>query len=207
MIFVALILSYLIGSIPTAYIYGRIYKGIDIRQHGSGNVGATNVFRVLGKIPGSIVLILDILKGVIAVVLLSSIFSLNEIWQLILLSLAAVCGHNWTIFLKFKGGKGIATSLGVLIALAVKIVGIRLPLMITVEVWLISFIITSFVSFSSVLAGFAFPLSMILTHQHPLLIAMAVVFGLFVIIRHKPNIERLIKGTEPRTPIGFNKKK
>ncbi|MBF0478470.1 MAG: glycerol-3-phosphate 1-O-acyltransferase PlsY [Candidatus Omnitrophica bacterium] len=207
MIFAAIFLSYLIGSIPTAYIFGKFYKGIDIRQHGSGNVGATNVFRVLGKVPGSIVLILDILKGVIAVILLSSVFSCNDVWQLIALSLAAVCGHNWTIFLKFKGGKGIATSLGVLIALAVKLVGIRLALMITVETWLICFILTSFVSLSSILAGLAFPLAIVLTHQHPLLIGMSVVFGAFVIIRHKPNIQRLIQGKEPRVPIGFYKKR
>src|SRR6185503_6380758 len=95
----AVIVSYLIGSIPTAFIFGKIFKNIDIRQHGSGNVGATNVFRVLGKTPGMIVLALDIIKGIIPVVLVADIFGLVEPLQRILLAFCAVAGHNWTIFL------------------------------------------------------------------------------------------------------------
>src|SRR5262245_32464994 len=130
-----IVISYLVGSIPTAFIFGKLYKNIDIRQHGSGNVGATNVFRVLGKKPGIIVLVLDIIKGVIPVVLVADIFGLVQPWHRILLAFCAVAGHNWTIFLGFKGGKGVATSLGVLIGLTIKIAGLRLVLLITILVW------------------------------------------------------------------------
>ena len=93
------------GAIPTAYIAGRLLKGIDIRKHGSGNVGATNVFRVLGKWPGIVVLVLDILKGVVAVTVVGDIFGLIKVDQRVLLALVVVAGHNWTVFLDFKGGK------------------------------------------------------------------------------------------------------
>ena len=106
--------AYLIGSIPVAYIFGRVLKGLDIREHGSGNMGATNAFRVLGKGPGTMVLILDILKGIIPVTLLANVFGLRDALSLVIISVAAVAGHNWTVFLGFKGGKGMATSLGIL---------------------------------------------------------------------------------------------
>ena len=145
-----MIISYLIGSIPTAYLFGKITKNIDIRQHGSGNVGATNVFRVFGKGPGILVLVLDILKGVIAVALVPDILGMTENFPRIFMSLAVVCGHNWTCFLQFKGGKGIATSLGVLIGLTIRIAVIRPVLLLTVLTWVISFLISGFVSLSSI---------------------------------------------------------
>src|SRR3989338_148119 len=107
-IVLSLAVCYLIGSIPTAYWMGRLCKGIDIRRHGSGNVGATNAFRVLGKIPGSIVLLVDVLKGAVAVTIVGDLFGLEHVGSRVLLAVAVVMGHNWTIFLNFKGGKGIA---------------------------------------------------------------------------------------------------
>ena len=111
----AVIASYLIGAIPTAYIFGRVLKKIDIRQHGSGNVGATNAFRILGKGPGAAVLLIDVLKGAIVTSLVADIFGLTDPLMRVFLGVVVVCGHNWTVFLNFKGGKGIATSLGVLV--------------------------------------------------------------------------------------------
>ncbi len=202
----AIIISYLLGSIPTAYIFGKAYKGIDIRQHGSGNVGATNVFRVLGKKPGIIVLLLDVLKGVLAVTIVADIFGLTQSYFRILLSLCVVSGHNWTIFLNFKGGKGIATSLGVLIGLTLKISAIRPVLVFTVIIWIICFCITAIVSVSSILAATLLPVIMVFTNQSIDIICLGVIFCIFVVLRHRPNIKRIFSGKEPRVPLPWKKK-
>jgi len=144
-IILGIIVSYLIGSIPTAYIFGRLYKNIDIREHGSGNVGATNVFRVLGKGSGFAVLMLDILKGILAVTVAADIVGLADIFGRIIMALSVVVGHNWTVFLKFKGGKGVATSLGVLLGLTIKIASIRPVLFLTVLIWVGCFLISRIV--------------------------------------------------------------
>src|ERR1017187_10342864 len=142
-------LAYLIGSIPVAYIFGRLFKGIDIREHGSGNMGATNAFRVLGKGPGTLVLILDIIKGIVPITLLSNVFGLGDALSLVIISVAAVAGHNWTVFLGFKGGKGMATSLGVLIGLAIQLPGLRIVLGLATLTWLVLFLAFGFVSLAS----------------------------------------------------------
>ncbi len=202
----AIICSYLIGSIPTAYIFGKLYKGIDIRQHGSGNVGATNVFRVLGKKPGIIVLLLDILKGVVAVTVIADIFGLTQVIYRLILALGVVSGHNWTIFLKFKGGKGIATSLGVLIGLTIKIVSIRPVLLLTLFIWIVCFLISNIVSLSSIIAAVCLPFILIFTAQSFEIVCLGVVFCIFVVVRHRPNIKRLLSGQEPRVSPPFQKK-
>ncbi len=207
MIILGAVLSYLLGSFPTAYILGNLTKGIDIRQHGSGNVGATNVFRVLGRGPGIIVLIIDILKGVLAVWLIGDLLGLTENYQRIILSLCAVIGHNWTIFLGFKGGKGIATSLGVLIGLTVKIASIRIVLLVTMLVWLASFLITGIVSLSSIVAATLLPIVMVLTNQAFEIVVLGIIFCVFVVLRHRPNIKRLLSGKEPKVNLPFHKKK
>ncbi len=201
MIFLGILISYLIGSIPTAYIFGRQLKGIDIREHGSGNVGATNVFRVLGKGPGFIVLFLDILKGVIAVWGLSNLLGLGSNMQLILLGVAAVCGHNWTVFLQFKGGKGIATSLGVLIGFMLQIESLQLVVGLTLLVWIACFLISTIVSLSSIVAAVFLPVAMVLTDQPLELVGCGVLICVFVVFRHRPNIKRLLNGQEPRVPL------
>ena len=161
-IITGIIASYLIGSIPTAYIFGRLIKGIDIRKHGSGNVGATNALRVLGKKVGITVLILDILKGFITVVFLGNFISGNipflsgEEVRLIL-GISCICGHNWTIFLNFQGGKGIATTLGVLLGLAFKIGALKIILGILAIIWLAVFLILGIVSIASVFTAIALP--------------------------------------------------
>lgn len=207
MIYLGIVFSYLIGSIPTAYIYGKLSKGIDIRHHGSGNVGATNVFRVLGKRPGIIVLLLDILKGVVAVALLPDLLGITEVVHRVTLALAVVGGHNWTIFLKFKGGKGIATSFGVLIGLTVKIAVIRPVLLGAILVWIISFSVTRIVSISSILAAACLPIIMIMTNQDITIVCLGVIFCIFVVLRHKSNIKRLFAGQEPRVLLSLGQKK
>lgn len=202
---IALIISYLIGSIPSAYLFGKIYKGIDIRDHGSGNVGATNTFRVLGKIPGTIVLVLDILKGTLVVTIVGDILGLNTIIARILLGLAAVSGHNWTVFLKFKGGKGIATTLGVLIGLTIKFALLRPVLLVCVLAWLCAFLVSGYISLSSIIASIILPVSMVMTNQPFALVTLGVIFCLFVVIRHRPNIKRLLSGQEPRVNFPFKR--
>lgn len=199
-------LSYILGSIPTAYIAGKFYKGIDIREHGSRNVGATNVFRVLGKTPGIIVLCVDILKGVLAVAFVSSLLGLNENIFYILFGLASVCGHNWTLFLNFKGGKGVATSLGVLIGLTIKVVSIRAVLALSLLIWSAVFVGFGYVSLASIVSVIFLPILMLIFTSSFELIVLGVVFCVFVVIRHRPNIQRLLDGKESKVKIPFLKK-
>ncbi len=199
--------AYLVGSIPTAYIIGRLYKGIDVRQHGSGNVGATNAFRVLGKEAGTAVLVIDILKGVVAVTVIGDILNLHDLLSLAILGVTAVIGHNWTVFLQFKGGKGIATTLGVLIGLAIKLSGFREVLFFSLGVWVIVFFSTGFVSLASILASICLPFFMVITNQSVVLTALGIILCLFVILRHRPNIQRLISGKENRVFHPFGPKK
>ncbi len=196
-------LSYVLGSIPTAYIAGKFYKGIDIREHGSRNVGATNVFRVLGKTPGIIVLCVDILKGVLAVALVSSLLGLNENIFYILFGLASVCGHNWTLFLNFKGGKGVATSLGVLIGLTIKVSSIRAVLALSLLIWSIVFAGFGYVSLASIVSVIFLPILMLVFTSSFELIVLGVVFCVFVVIRHRPNIQRLLDGKESKVKMPF----
>jgi len=199
-----ILLSCLIGSIPTAYIYGKLARGIDIRGHGSGNIGATNTFRVLGKWPGIFVLVCDILKGVAAVVAVSFILKISGILSCAALGLAAVSGHNWTIFLNFKGGKGIATSLGVLLGLAMSFPGLWPALGLTLLVWVSVFMMTGYVSLASMMAALALPVFVLSLHLSPEMAILSAVLCIFVIIRHKSNITRLLSGTENR--VRFEKK-
>ncbi len=207
-IIIGLFTSYLIGSIPTAYIFGRFLKGIDIRQYGSGNVGATNALRVLGKKAGITVLLLDILKGFIAVYFISTfIFSkapvLSREMLGIIFGVICICGHNWTVFLQFKGGKGMATTLGVLIGLAVNIPGLKIVLSLSILVWILVFIFSRIVSLASVISAVALPVFMVIFKQSVFLIAVSMLLSAFVIIRHKANIKRIIEGKEAK--ISFKK--
>jgi glycerol-3-phosphate acyltransferase PlsY len=201
-------ISYLLGSIPTAYIFARLIKGVDIREFGSGNVGATNALRLLGKGWGITILFLDILKGFLPVVLLGDIFTkqtdLTQAQNIfIIIGLACIAGHNWTIFLKFKGGKGVATTLGVLLGLALKIPGLNIVLGLTVLIWFVSFFIVRIISFSSVLAAISFPILTVLFRQSPVLISLGVLLSVFIILRHRSNIKRLLEGKESR--LSFKK--
>ena len=201
-----IILAYLIGSIPVAYIFGRMLKGIDIREHGSGNMGATNAFRVLGKGPGTFVLILDIIKGIIPVTILANAFALSDAWSLVIIAVAAVVGHNWTVFLGFKGGKGMATSLGVLIGLAIQFLVLRIILLWVLITWGVLFILFGYVSLASIAAAVVFPVLMVLRFEPLPLIIMAIVLCVFIVFRHRSNIKRLLKGQENRVHFPFSKR-
>ncbi len=199
------LIAYFIGAIPTAYIFGRLLKRIDIREHGSKNMGATNAFRVLGKGPGAAVLAIDILKGVIPTVWVARAFGINDPLALVTIGLAAVIGHNWTIFLGFKGGKGVATSLGVVIGLALQIPGVRPVLALTLAVWLAFFLVFGYVSLASICAATVFPL-FTLAFSAPFSIqVMAILLCVFIVLRHKANIARLAQGKETRVKLPFHK--
>lgn len=193
-ILLAAVSAYIIGSIPCSYLMGKL-KGIDVCKEGSGNVGATNVLRTAGKIPAGIALILDILKGVIAVTLAASFFKydgmpISEPLYRSILGISVVFGHNWSIFLRFKGGKGVATSLGVLTVLLPQAVIIGL------FVFLITVYRTKYVSLGSILMSIVIPLSAALMGKEPAYIILAVTICIIISYRHKENIIRLLEGTE-----------
>jgi glycerol-3-phosphate acyltransferase PlsY len=198
------IVSYLLGSIPTGFIFGKVLKGIDIRQHGSRNTGATNVFRVIGKGPGTAVLVIDILKGAIPVAVFGLVFAPDVNIPLVA-ALAAVAGHNWTCFLGFKGGKGVATTLGVLIGLTIAIPSIRLAVILCVLTWVLCFLTTAYISVSSMLAAVLLPILMVVVEAPFSMKVLGIVFCFFVILRHRPNIQRLLQGQEPKVPLPFHK--
>lgn len=202
-----IVLAYLFGAVPTAYIFGRLIKKIDIRQHGSGNVGATNAFRILGKGPGTCVLVIDVFKGVIATAGVSSLLHLNEPYWQVILGLVAVCGHNWTVFLNFKGGKGIATSLGVLIGLTIAIESIRIVVGLTFLAWLVIFLASGYVSLASIVASVVFPVITLVYPQPFAVIIMAVVLCVFVVLRHRSNITRLLERKESQVKFPWHKRK
>jgi glycerol-3-phosphate acyltransferase PlsY len=195
---VVAIAAYLLGSIPTGYVVARV-KGIDIRAVGSGNIGATNVFRILGKPAGTIVLVVDGLKGFAAAAwlcdaLLKMFGVANTDAELyrIIAGIAAVLGHNYTCWLKFKGGKGVATSAGVYFALAPKAAGIALG------TWIIFFALTRYVSIASIASAVALPTAVWLTSDSVILGIVTTAIGLLAIVKHRENIKRLLNGTERR---------
>jgi len=197
-----LFLSYLIGSFPTAYILVRILKKQDIRKLGSGNVGATNASRILGKPAGLLVLLIDILKGIICVLFLgdylldkmgSSFYYLRAV-----LGFLAVAGHNWPIFLNFKGGKGVATTFGVLLGLALRIKGLWWILLSCFLVWIIALFISRIVSLASISTAIILPFLMHFFKQPKELVLLSSIFSFFIFFRHIPNLKRISKGKEPR---------
>ena len=196
---IALILAYLLGSIPTSFIFARLFKRLDIRKHGSGNVGATNVFRVVGKWPALAVLVIDVLKGAIAVSLLADIFFNNTVGITIgfglyrvFLGTAVISGHVWSAFLGFRGGKGVATTAGVLLVLQPYI------LVGSLGVWILVLAFFRIVSIASICASLCLPILGIIS-QDPL---GNVIFYVFLCImgtyKHKKNIRRILRGEEKR---------
>lgn len=192
----ALCLAYLLGSIPTGLLVGRL-RGIDVRKHGSGNVGATNVARVVGKLPGLFVLIVDAAKGYVPVTLIASkAVAMEAGWPAenlrILLGVVAVAGHIWNPFLQFKGGRGVATGLGVLLGLDGR-VGVG-----SLLVWLIVVFLTKYVSIASISAAVASCFLMALLGHSVLWVWGAIAVALVILWRHRPNLLRLLQGEEPK---------
>ncbi|GIN40962.1 MULTISPECIES: glycerol-3-phosphate 1-O-acyltransferase PlsY [Heyndrickxia] len=189
-----IILAYLLGSIPSGLIVGKLFYGIDIRQHGSGNLGGTNSFRTLGVKAGIAVTAADILKGTLAT-LLPLFFGVDDSLHPLLIGLFAVIGHMFPIFAGFRGGKAVATSGGVLLAY------VPLLFILLVIVFLISLKICKYVSLSSIIAGiFAIIYSVVdffITKDWPLVVIVFALAG-FVIYRHRTNISRIKNKTEPK---------
>lgn len=214
---IIVILAYLVGSIPTSIIVSKAVKGIDIREHGSGNAGGTNVMRVLGWKHGVFVIILDALKGVLAVVLVARLhygglpfanvspfddFTLVQI----IAGISAVIGHIWTVFAGFKGGKGIATALGMLLMI------VTIDMLIAVGIFLIVVTISRYVSLGSIVAAISVPTAMIFRENvlhdtivgYNTLLPFVIAVALLVIYTHRKNVVRILNGTENK--LSFKKK-
>ena len=199
---ILIICAYLIGSIPTALLVSRKFFGIDIRDYGSGNMGATNTFRVLGSKYGTIVMIADILKGVCAVALYNLIpfYLHNELERtnfMIGLGLSAVVGHVFPLFANFKGGKGVATLFGMLLAIQPVIAGS------CVGVFLLALFLTRYVSLSSILAAVMLPICVLWIWNDDVILYrfFAVLVAALVVATHQKNIGRILRGVESRVPI------
>jgi glycerol-3-phosphate acyltransferase PlsY len=205
------VVAYLLGSIPTAVWYGQGFFGVDVRQHGSGNAGATNTFRVLGKRAGTVVMLVDVLKGYTAAILssilwFSDVTTEGEILTFeIVFGIVAVLGHLYPIFAGFKGGKGVATLLGMVLAIHPEMA------LICIGIFLLVVIASQYVSLGSILAALAFPVLLLLQifgqEESPLLIVFGFVMFLLVVLTHKKNIRRLLHGQENRTILIQLKKK
>lgn len=215
---IIIILSYLVGSIPTSIIISKLVKGIDIRNYGSGNAGGTNVMRVLGWKYGVLVILLDAIKGSIAVILIARLhFGLLPFQNVspfddftlvqIIAGISAVIGHIWTIFAGFRGGKGIATALGMLIMI------VTVDMIIALAVFLLTVSISKYVSLGSILAALSVPATLIIrenvfnSHIDGYLTLLPFLIGVSILIvfTHRKNIVRILNGTENR--ISFKKKK
>ncbi|HTS18287.1 MAG TPA: glycerol-3-phosphate 1-O-acyltransferase PlsY [Verrucomicrobiae bacterium] len=184
--------SYLIGSIPTGFVWAKA-RGIDIRKVGSGNIGATNVMRALGKGPGITVLLIDAVKGFLPVWLAPRVFSnVDIVWLQIVCCVSVIAGHNWTCWLKFRGGKGVATSAGAMVAF------LPWPLLCALGVWLVVFGISRYVSLASICAAAALPMATWFLERDKTLLIFAAIVGAVAIYKHKSNIQRLLAGTENR---------
>jgi acyl phosphate:glycerol-3-phosphate acyltransferase len=184
--------SYFLGSIPTGFLWAKA-RGIDIRTVGSGNIGATNVMRALGKGPGIAVLLIDALKGFLPVWIAPRMFpGVDPVVLRITCCMSVIAGHNWTCWLKFKGGKGVATSAGALLAF------LPLPLICALGVWVVVFALSRYVSLASISAAVAMPIATWFLEKDVTLFIFTMIIGAVGIYKHKSNIQRLLAGTENR---------
>lgn len=194
------VIGYLLGSIPTGFLVAKA-RGVDIRTMGSGNIGATNVFRILGRTAGVLVLLADAAKGWLAVFVVARLIGgwfdpgagpQAREWLALVAGVAAILGHNYTCWLHFKGGKGIATSAGVLLAL------VPLGLLFILGVWIVVFALSRYVSLASISAAFALPFAAWLLGASLTMILVTSALAALAIYRHRTNIRRLVNGTENR---------
>jgi glycerol-3-phosphate acyltransferase PlsY len=188
-----LLASYLLGAIPTSYLVSRVLAGIDLREHGSGNLGATNLYRVLGWRYAVPVALFDIAKGAIPVLVFAPQVSDSELFA-VLCGVAAILGHVFSVFVRFKGGKGVATAAGVMLGLT------PLALGVAAMVWGVVVLLTGYVSLGSIAAAAVLPFAVYLLEnpRTPELLWIDALVAVGVIVLHRRNIQRLLKGTENR---------
>ena len=194
-----LLLAYLFGSLPIGLLVGRMVKGIDVRDYGSGNIGASNVWRTMGPLWGTAVFLFDFCKGYFPTVLTTRLHQHQpEIspWLPVAVGLAAILGHNFSPFLRFKGGKGVATSLGVVFGLS------PIAAAVGFAVWGVCLFFTRYISVSSMIAAVVTSGALIALFPDLPHIAFAALVALFVVVKHRPNIARLRAGTEPKVKRG-----
>ena len=190
-------LAYLFGSIPFGFIIAQKVKRIDIREHGSKNIGATNVFRVVGKKWGILVMVLDALKGYLGVAIAKHYGGASIASHFYpFIGIAAILGHSFPVWLKFKGGKGVATSLGAFLGLA------PLPTGITFAIWWVVFLVSRILSLASISAALVFPIVIVLTYRansaFPWLFPVSLLLAAFILYTHRANLGRLAKGEEKK---------
>lgn len=185
---IACLASYFIGSIPNGLILGRWIWGVDLRQHGSNNIGATNAWRVIGKKAGVSIFLMDMLKGILGAGL--GLYYAGSPLAGVLCGILAVAGHSWSIFLRFKGGKSVSTGLGVLIMLMPKIA------VIVFLVWLAIVFVTQYVSLGSIIGAALVPVMAFIFNQPMEYFIFGLLAAIFIIYRHKANIDRLLHGRE-----------
>ena len=194
---ILVILSYFLGAIPFSYIAGKLIKGIDLREYGSGNLGAANTFRVLGKGAAIPVLLADIGKGFLAVKLVQ-LYGLDGYQYVLIAALIVIIGHNYSIFVKFAGGKGVGTTAGTFLAMA------PCAVIICLLIWIIVLMISRIVSVASMIGAALLPVAIALMNRftscgsHVSVLYLSIVAALFVIYKHRSNIRRLRDGTEKR---------
>ena len=185
--YVAIFAGYLLGSVPFGYLVSKYWKGINILEHGSGNIGFTNVLRTLGWPPAAVVLAGDISKGSLAAWL--GLYTGGEVFGIIC-GLAALIGHSFSVFLKFRGGKLVASGFGVLLMLVPEVA------LTALAAWLVVVFLTRYVSLASITASVAMFLSMFLFHESAAMKIFGAIAAVFVILRHRSNIKKLLKGEE-----------
>ncbi len=186
-----LLVSYLFGALPIGLMVGRMVKGIDVRDYGSGNIGASNVWRTMGPLWGIAVFLFDFCKGYFPTLLAGRIHDIGP-WLPVAAGLAAIMGHNFSPFLKFKGGKGVATSLGVVYGLS------PIAAAIGFAVWGLCLLVTRYISVSSMISAVVTSVVLIVLNHDLPHVLFALLVSFFVIIKHRPNMARLKAGTEPK---------
>lgn len=208
---IAACLAYFLGSIPTAVWFGKAFYNTDVREHGSGNPGATNTFRVLGKRAGTIVMLADIAKGMLATSIAIPMLNMGYIEESslvtvkLILGIVAVTGHIFSIFINFKGGKGVATLLGMMVAIHYEVA------LVCIVVFLITLLLSKYVSLASIIGTLAFPGLLVFVPRFKSSEPLLIIFGFFLFIvivwTHHKNIRRIIEGEENKTYLLKSSKK
>lgn len=191
-VIIAVLISYLIGSIPSGFLLTKYVMKKDVRQYGSGNIGATNVARVMGLKSGILVAVFDILKGFMGVLVGQAILGSSLSAAILVVAAAAIAGHDWSIFLGFSGGKGVATTFGVILRLY------PLAFLIYALIWLLLVLTTRYVSLGSIIGSMSLPLTLYFSSYDNTNVFFAALLSLFVLYTHRENIKRLLKGEENR---------